>query len=154
MNKRKISFEELCDFVANIDYIDSESWPVVFEVHNGNKPPTEYECGITDVDNSMEKNNKKLYELIEKHVCGEVNEIQYFKNNNTGEFLDLDDPDSMLKENIDKMLMKECNIKENSEIFFLEDDSFGMSSGTGYLIWENKLDDAMYPEKLINKLKK
>lgn len=136
---KKISFEELCDLVADVDYLWENTFPIYFKVDN-----TEYIAGIGNYDCGDDTGD-------DYGVFGITEELQYLarfepeidKEGDTlyiPRFLDVDDPDDMIYDDIVEMLKKQCNITENSEIVIFEESSF---DGTqNYIEWAYFTDDA------------
>lgn len=110
---KKISFEELCKLVAHIDYTDSSSYPVSFVVENKGKVPRIFECGIGEADNNA----------WFCKVFGGKTELQYMLSAKDG-IVDLQDLDSMVFDEICKMLKTKCKIGAESEILLNDDISF------------------------------
>ena len=88
---KKISFEELCDLVAHVDYLWENTFPIYFKVDS-----TEYVAGIGYYDCGDDTGDPF-------GVFGITEELQYLarlepkidKEDNTITFLDVDDPDDM-----------------------------------------------------------
>lgn len=120
---RKIDFDTLHDLVCFIDYIDDDSYPIVFEVHNKNERPIRYVCGLTSIEDSLKEGDRELYDLICESI-GTDCEIQFLYNEYSLEFLDLQDCDDMDCYEIETMLKKKAKINEDSVIFLDEEESF------------------------------
>jgi hypothetical protein len=129
---KKISFEELCDLVAYIDYIDSSSYPVSFVVKNKGKAPRIFECGIGEADTNVWFSN----------AFGGETELQYMHSPKDG-IVDLQDPDSMVFDEICEMLKTKCKISAESEILLNEDVSF---DGEELYIYEWLFSDELKKE--------
>ena len=100
---KRITFQELHDMVAHIDYLIINSYPVIFTV-NGKR----FACGITGTPG-------KYYEqqyLAQLCSFGGFNKI-----------LDLQDPDCMEYRSIGRMLKRKCGINMDSKIW-LNPNSF------------------------------
>lgn len=110
---KKISFEKLCILVAHIDYIDSSSYPVSFVIKDKGKMPRIFECGIGEADHNV---------WFCKVFGGET-ELQYMFSAKDG-IVDLQDPDSMVFDEICEMLKTKCKIGAESEILLNEEVSF------------------------------
>ena len=110
---KKISFEKLCILVAHIDYIDSSSYPVSFVIKDKGKMPRIFECGIGEADHNV---------WFCKAFGGET-ELQYMFSEKDG-IVDLQDPDSMVFDEICEMLKTKCKIGAESEILLNEEVSF------------------------------
>ena len=110
---KKISFEKLCILVAHIDYIDSSSYPVYFVIKDKGKMPRIFECGIGEADHNV---------WFCKAFGGET-ELQYMFSEKDG-IVDLQDPDSMVFDEICEMLKTKCKIGAESEILLNEEVSF------------------------------
>ena len=151
---KKIDFKTLHSLVCNVDYIDDNSYPIVFEVHNKNKEPIKYECGLTSLSDDS---SKEFRDLIFNAVgCEE--EIQYLYNIDSGEFLDLQDCDCMASDEIKEMLKKKCKINEDSVIFFDEKESFNDTfyAGEIYSYYdedENAVEECFLSDDLVKELK-
>ena len=121
---KKITFNELCDLVSKVDYINSNSYPINF-VANGD----EFCVGIGMFDTALAKVRKQD---IENFFCGLEDELQYLlrfdydeeNDELCGTYLDVQDPDNMVYDDIVSMLQKQCNINEKSLIYLYEDESF------------------------------
>ena len=115
MKKSVITFAQLQKYIANIDYVWEESYPVHFGVENDGREDT-YIAGIDD--------------LWEDEVPI-IFEQQYVSR--YGEVIDLQEPDAMEFNAIGEMLRKKCNISDNSVIYLYKDESFtGVSYGIDY----------------------
>lgn len=123
---KKVSFEELCDMVAHVDYLWEDTFPIYFKVDN-----TEYIVGIGNYDCGDDTGD-------DYGVFGITEELQYLARfepdvDSEGDtiyiprYLDVDDPDKMVYGEIVEMLRKQCNITEDSEIGIFEDESFNGS---------------------------
>lgn len=136
---KKVTFEELCDLIADVDYLWEDTFPIYFKVDN-----TEYIAGIGSYDCGDDTGE-------DFGVFGISEELQYLaklepdidEDGNTihvPRFLDVDDPDDMLYDDIVEMLKNQCNITENSEIGIFEGYSFDGSQE--YIEWARFTDDA------------
>lgn len=105
---RIINFKELCDLVANIDYLWTNSYPVVFTVENEGERTEKYQAGI---DDTIEE-----YQYLS--VFGNLDDEK------PSRLLDRQDPDAMVYSEICQMLKEECEITDNSVIKLIEDKSF------------------------------
>ena len=123
---KKITFKELQDFVANIDYIDEESYPINFKV-DGNS----FSCGICD----------EIYSHGESLDYNR--EGQYLLNSN-GDCLDLQDPDMMIYDEIGNMLKEKCNITDTSTIILLKGSFNGDS--LEYIDEDECIDNTYFEE--------
>lgn len=97
---KRINFTYLQYLVSDIDYILDCTYPVIFTV-DGKR----FACGITDT-------------YIEQQYLATLDDNGWMK-----EILDLRDPDSMIYENVGRMLKKKCGIKADSKIW-LNPNSF------------------------------
>jgi hypothetical protein len=112
----KITFERLQELVANIDYIWDHSFPVSFCVINNGKK-VKFECGIT---NSF-------------HFEGDFyDEYQYVfmetvlpSGRKYSNFVDLQNPDDMIYEEIREMLKNKCDISDESAIYLYKNSFSG-----------------------------
>ena len=135
---KQITFKELQDLVANIDYIDDESYPVKFSVVNSEGCPigtkNKFECGIPG----------------HFEVDGEVfDEQQYFEvnvlNHSHKFIIDLQEPDEMVYEGIGDMLKRYCRINDSSKIYLYDKSSF-----TGK---RKQIDGKDAPENFVAKVR-
>ena len=151
---KKIDFKTLHFLVCNVDYFGDNSYPIVFEVHNKNKKPIKYECGLTSL---YLDSSKEFCDLIFNAVgCEE--EIQYLYNIDRCEFLDLQDCDCMASDEIKEMLKKKCKINEDSVIFFDEKESFNDTfyAGEIYSYYdedENAVEECFLSDDLVKELR-
>lgn len=99
----EISFNGLCELVEDIDYKFSDSYPVKFNVINGNVANS-FECGISD-------NNR-----------------QYLWDYQKDKITDLRDIDGMQWGEMCDMLKEKCGITNDSKIVLDEDISFNSES--------------------------
>lgn len=121
----KITFKKLHDLVANVTDIFEETYPIRFSVNNGNNT-LHYEVGIGEwyetEDNEWNNIVNYLYPYPMK--------VQYLSlccsdnPNNVFSFLDAQDSEDMVYDEIGKMLKKKCNITDNSKIYLDEENSF------------------------------
>ena len=129
---KKIDFNELKSLVCGIDYLDSDSYPVVFSIITKETDNIEtFEAGIGDWAGA--DNNIILDSIINK-AFGTQTELQYLAkiddvsgNKETCCYLDLQDPDCMESQEIEEMLKEKCHIDEyNSDklIVLHQKDSF------------------------------
>ena len=125
----KISFQELCKFVAHIDYINSSSYPVSFVIKDKGEEPKRFECGIGDAD----KNDWFCVAF-----CGET-ELQYMISEKD-DIVDLQEPDWMVFDKICEMLKTKCKISAESEILLDENNSF---DGEELYIYEELFSDEL-----------
>lgn len=112
---KKINFNELCDLVAHVDYLWENTFPINFSVDG-----TEYLVGIGNYDCGDGTGD-------ELGVFGLTEELQYlmrFNDDGKSEYIDVQDPDQMVYEEIVEMLKKQCNITDNSEICLYDVTSF------------------------------
>lgn len=123
---KKITFKELQDFVANIDYIDEESYPINFKVDENS-----FSCGICD----------EIYSHGESLDYNR--EGQYLLNSN-GDCLDLQDPDMMIYDEIGNMLKEKCNITDTSTIILLKGSFNGDS--LEYIDEDECIDNTYFEE--------
>lgn len=132
---KKISFEKLCELVANIDYIDSSSYPVSFDIKDKGKESRRFECGIGEADD-----NAWFCE-----VFGGETELQYMISitSEKDDIVDLQDPDAMVFDEICEMLKSKCKIGAESEILLNEGVSF---DGEEFYIYEELLSDELKKE--------
>lgn len=141
---KKISLKELQDLVANVDYLLNESYPIAFTVINGNNK-LNYEVGIGqwEEDNGIDDWN----EIIETvFPCSEG--IQYLclmetNTDNVFSFLDTQDADDMVYDEINDMLKRKCNITDDTEIYLDEDNSF---NGNERTIYEDEISQILRKE--------
>ena len=137
---KKISFEELCDLVAHVDYLWENTFPIYFNVDS-----TEYVAGIGYYDCGDDTGDPF-------GVFGITEELQYLarlepkidKEDNTisflVSFLDVDDPDDMTYDDIVEMLKKQCNITEKSKIEI--SNKYCFDGTQKYIKWSYFTDDA------------
>lgn len=103
---KKITFKQLLNMVANIDYIWEDSYPVIFSVDN--------ECYASGIDSCEQQYlaridaNKPISEILWEDI----------------DLLDEQEPDEMVYDEIKEMLIKLCNIKNNSTIKVDFENSF------------------------------
>ena len=134
--EKKISFEELNTLVSNIDYIGGFEY-MEFIVRN-NKKERAFCAGIGCF---WEENQYEQIVSEEPQYLVESTDI------NDMVLLDLQEPDSMVYDEIGKMLIEKCGINVNSKIYLCiydeetEDDGERMS-----------LDDMTIEESLKKKL--
>ena len=114
---KKISFEELCELVAHIDYADNSSYPVSFVVNDKGKAPRRFECGVGETDN-----NVWFCKWFYKAFRGET-ELQYMISEKDG-IVDLQVPNCMPFDEICEILKTKCKIGVESEILLNDNDSF------------------------------
>lgn len=130
---KKITFNELCDLVSNVDYINPKSYPIIFDVDN-----VEYYVGIGDFVNDTGKDT-------DINFGGLTEELQFLMSfyNDIASIRDVQDPDIMTYEDIVSMLKKQCNITDNSEIYLYDYESF---DGTQeyYIDWEECSEEVKY----------
>lgn len=129
MNSIKITFEDLCDLVMDVDYIFDHTYPINFMVDG-----KEYLVGIGDYDCGDDTGDSL-------GVFGGTGELQYlmrydmedsdFKDVETGTlvketYIDVINPDIVGYEYIEiiKLLKKQCNITNDSEIILFKESSF------------------------------
>lgn len=103
MYKKEITFDELCNLVSEIDYINNESFPFSVSVENGKKHQ-EYNFGIGDFSD---------------YGPDWSDEWQYVSTivDDTEVIIDLQEPDIMTYNEIQTMLKKKLNIKKNTNIY-------------------------------------
>jgi hypothetical protein len=130
----KITFETLHQLVSEVDAYNNETYPISFTVDG-----VKYRAGIgdynletlTDEDNTEDL---KEYEDYKDFFNFDRTELQYLSRvDDEEEFngaagcecvLDVDDPDTMIFENIGEMIKKCCNITESSDIRLYPNHSF------------------------------
>lgn len=119
INKKEITFKELCDLVARIDYALESTFPIKFSVVTKNKHSVTsfFEAGIGDSADEEEQQY-----LGEYHVSSEKS----FKKGRgvMVKILDVQEPDAMSFDNIVLLLADRCKITPNSKIYLYEDISF------------------------------
>lgn len=107
---KKITFEDLCRLVSEVDYINPYSYPIVFEVEGVD---FEFCVGIGD--------------LYHKESGDLIQDLQYLlgfpSNGEDCTFFDVQDPDMMIYEEIVSMLKKQCNANEDSIIWLYDEES-------------------------------
>lgn len=119
---RKISFDELHELVANIDYVWDESFPIAFSVKNG-KEVCKFECGITG---EFEFQG----ELFDEYQYLVITDDNGFKTD--GYLCDLYSPDSVSNDEIEERLKSCCSIDENSVITFYDGKSKSLNGKKKY----------------------
>lgn len=149
---KKIDFNELSGLISNIDYINSDSYPVVFSIINKETDNIEtFEAGIGD----WEGTDNNIDTLIDK-AFGIQRELQYLARiDNMGEdteefcYLDLQDPDCMVANEIDDMLKEKCHLSEHNlgKLIVLHQ----VNSFNGI---EESISDHQLSELVVNDLKK
>lgn len=141
---KKINLEELQDLVSEVDYISPSSYPILFSVINTETMDVvSYEVGLG-------KCYDKASELFNE-ALGLDGELQYLAkiDNSYDEgiieesYLDVQDPDCMVYEEIGKMLEKKCNINEKMKIMLHQRDSF---TGEEREITYDLLDESVIKE--------
>ena len=140
---KKITFNKLCDLVSKVDYINPFSYPIHFDIDD-----VEYCVGIGSFDTIGAK--KEGYD-VENFFGGLEDELQYLlKITNTDEdilctFVDVQDADAMIYNDIVTMLKKQCNITKGSKIYLYDDISF---NGTEECIsYESLSEEIIYKEQ-------
>lgn len=128
IKKTEISFKQLCDLVAEIDYIKESSFPVKFSVVTKDKNTVNFfEAGI---GNSADENEQQYLGRYD------INNEKSFNNNEGAmEILDVQEPDIMSFANIVLLLADRCKITPNSKIYLYEDVSFN-GEYPSELLWE------------------
>ena len=120
--KKPISVKDLIAHVSKVDYADSNTFPVVFDVINGDRI-VKYEAGIcpTAVDG----------ECTESQYFIQTDDIDQIKEFIKTQFIllnydviDIADPDNMLFEDIEAMIYNCCDITTDSIVRIHEDESF------------------------------
>ncbi len=114
---KKIDFNELSRLISNIDYLNSDSYPIVFSIINKETDNIEtFEAGIGNWEGA--ENDIIIDTLIDK-AFGTQRELQYIARiDNMGEdteticYLDLQDPDCIEASDIDDMLKEKCYLSE------------------------------------------
>lgn len=120
----KITFKKLHDLVANVDYVFEESYPIRFSINNGNNT-LHYEVGIGEWYESEDYEwNDMINYLYPYQMKVQYLSIRCGDNPNNVFFLDAQDSDDMVYDEIGKMLKKKCNITDNSKIYLDEENSF------------------------------
>lgn len=114
---KKISFEELCELVARIEYADGSSYPVSFVVNDKGKAPRRFECGVGETGN-----NVRFCKWFYKAFGGET-ELQYMISEKDG-IVDLQVPNCVFFDEMCEMLKAKCKIGAESEILLNDNDSF------------------------------
>ena len=105
--KKQISVKDLITHVSKIDYADSNTFPVVFDVINDDEI-IRYEAGICPA-----------------FIDGEYTEGQYFiQGDDDYTIIDVDDPDNMTFGDIEAMIYNCCDIMEDSIVRIHEDENF------------------------------
>lgn len=130
---KKITFNELCDLVSKVDYINSKSYPIIFDIDG-----VEYYVGIGDFVNDTGKDT-------DVNFGGLTEELQFLMRfyDDIASIRDVQDPDNMVYEEIVSMLKKQCNITDNSEIYLYEDESFNGTQDY-YIDWEECSEEVKY----------
>ena len=118
----KITFKKLHDLVASVTRFVEKTYPIRFSVINGNNT-LHYEVGLGE-----------WYEIMDYEWCDMIHylypypiKVQYLslccgdKPNDVFSFLDAQDSENMVYDEIEKMLKKKCNITDNSKIY-LDDE--------------------------------
>ena len=121
----KITFKKLHDLVASVTVLFEKSYPIRFSITNGNNT-LHYEVGIGEWYESMDEEwNDMVHDLFPYPI-----KVQYLSlccgdnPNEVFSFLDTQDSEVMVYEEIEKMLKKKCNITDKSKIYLDEDNSF------------------------------
>lgn len=134
---KKITFDELCQLVSEVDYLCPNTFPISFDVDG-----VEYCVGIGSFDDCGTEDD------VENIFCGLTDELQYlikFSVDEEAIILDVQDPDNMVYNEIVSMLKKQCNITDNSEIYLYKDESFDGSQS--YIVeWDCCSDEIKYKE--------
>ena len=110
-NMEKITFDQLQQLVANIDYIYPDSYPIVFRVTHKRGGIRNYEAGIGRADGEIDPDNltEECQYLAERDTChGDV-----FRH-----VIDVQEPDNMKVSEIGQMLREKCKIKDGDTIWF------------------------------------
>lgn len=130
---KKITFNELCDLVSKVDYINSKSYPIIFDIDG-----VEYYVGIGDFVNDTGKDT-------DVNFGGLTEELQFLMRfyDDIASIRDVQDPDNMVYEEIVSMLKKQCNITDNSEIYLYDDESFN-GAQEYYIDWEECSEEVKY----------
>lgn len=102
---KKITFKELQDLIAGIDYLNEESFPVRFSATAIHGMELKFECGITT-------QFKTEGECFDEYQYFEVK----YKKYDVSIIVDLQDPDDMSYDDISKMLNKH-GIDETCDIY-------------------------------------
>ena len=114
---KKIDFNELSRLISNIDYLNSDSYPIIFSIINKETDNIEtFEAGIGNWEGA--DNDIIIDTLIDK-AFGTQRELQYIARiDNMGEdteticYLDLQDSDCIEANEIDDMLKEKCHLSE------------------------------------------
>ena len=129
----KITFKKLHDLVASVTVLFEKSYPIRFSITNGNNT-LHYEVGIGEWYESMDEEwNDMVHDLFPYPI-----KVQYLSlccgdnPNEVFSFLDTQDSEVMVYEEIEKMLKKKCNITDKSKIYLDEDNSFNGFERTIY----------------------
>ena len=136
---KKISFKELCRLVSEVDYINPSSYPINF-IANGD----EFCVGIGKFDATTAKLKKQDVKNFFGCLTDELQYLLRFDYNENddeviGTYIDVQDPDNMIYNEIVSMLQKQCNINEKSLIYLYEDESFDGSQD--YIIKYDELSE-------------
>ena len=121
----KITFKKLHDLVANVTDIFVDTYPISFSVNNGNNT-LHYEVGIGEWCESEDYEWNNMVNYLYPYPM----KVQYLSlccsdnPNDVFSFLDAQDSEDMVYDEIGKMLKKKCNITDNSEIYLDEENSF------------------------------
>lgn len=121
----KITFKKLHDLVANVTDIFEETYPIRFSVNNGNNT-LHYEVGIGEWCESEDEEWNDMINYLYPYPM----KVQYLSlccsdnPNDVFSFLDAQDSDDMVYDEIEKMLKKKCNITDNSKIYLDAENSF------------------------------
>lgn len=150
---KKITFKELVNLLCEIDYIDSETYPIIFSVNK-----EKYQAGIGDYlaipIEDLEKEDYSQQSLNELQIANKYfqyqsDEMLYIGGadefndcENPYPILFVDDPDSISCDEIKHWVKKICNIKtiKNTEIYLDEENSF---SGTRISMFFDEFSDDM-----------
>lgn len=148
----EITFDELHRLVSEVDYINDESYPIVFSVDG-----VKYRAGIGpyclddfhNVTEDCDDDDKEHFSYFTDFFYGYDNEVQYLSRIEDEEIvneyvLDACDPDGMSFKGIGEMLKKCCEITDSSKICLSTNKSF---NGNQYGVWWMELSDEVIAQE-------
>lgn len=117
---KKINLKELSDLISEVDYVNPSSYPILFSVFNTESMDiVSYEVGFGrcyDDEEASELFNKALGLDDELQYLAKIDDSYIHEGIFEESYLDVQDPDCMIYEEIGKMIEKKCNINEKTEI--------------------------------------
>ena len=146
---KKINLKELSDLISEVDYVNPSSYPILFSVITESRGIVSYEVGLGRCyDKASELFNEALGLDDELQYLAKIDD-SYDEGIIEESYLDVQDPDCMIYEEIGKMLEKKCNINEKTKIMLHQRGSF---SGEEREITYDLLDEIVIKEmeELIN----